>query len=160
MSNSVLKAMFPDMDVEGIEGEFVSDPDPWKPEEYDGELRYVNCGPQKIASLLETETDPVERAAILAARDWWGRNQPPSIGDAGEPYRGEQREDIRVSSIRDLVDGDRDAFIKPMGSLATGGIPRGAKGTDYVFSLFDFDMLGGVECGLPPIDEMEDNDFF
>lgn len=61
--------------------------------EYGGELRYVNLGPTKIRNLLETETDPKERAALEHAYKAWQGISPMQFDpdNMGWVDRGEAR---------------------------------------------------------------------
>ena len=75
----------------------------WTPETYDGHLKYVNCGVQKIRKMLETETDKEEIRLLNIAMEFCRKMQPGIQAEAGEPYRGEKKSVKRVNNLRELL---------------------------------------------------------
>lgn len=73
--NVLLAAVFPDVDVSAIEGEFHQDPAPELDAEYHGELRYVNVPPTVLARRIEEESNPDEMAAMQRVLDVHRRMQ-------------------------------------------------------------------------------------
>jgi len=117
----VLNSARPKGNVTEFEGEFFPpDDDPVEvDQEYNDEFRYVNLGPEAIARRLRTEADPEERKALMLAKAAWARN---TRIEAGEPYRGEKRPDVRAGSMSELASKVRPvahAFV--MGELRAPG---------------------------------------
>ena len=139
--NEVLQSLFPDRDVSEIEGTFVPDSqEPNQPDqEYRGEFRFVNLGPQKLRRLL-AETTVENREALGLALRAWNRMQPTGEIEAGEPYRGEKREAVVVKSIRELA-----AKVTPVSHVAAKSLSaKGIMSTDgelHWLGIFDFDEL-------------------
>jgi hypothetical protein len=146
--NEVLQSLFPDRDVSEIEGEFVPEnQEPNQPDqEYRGEFRFVNLGPQKLRRLLANASIE-DREAVALALQAWNRLQPSAIAEAGEPYRGEKREAIVATSMRDLV-----SRIAPVSHITAKNLSnRGIMpddGEPHWLGIFDFDELA---AGLPEV---------
>ena len=155
--------------------EGVYEPDPeqvkaWQEqeaEEYGGELRYVNLGPQEVIRRLEAEADPGERAALQAAEQYWQRaGGYASSGwtEAGSVFRGEPREAVFATSMSELAEAVSPvAHIGVMGALGAGGIPTMSEPTtpeNYVDrGTIDWDFLLG--CGAAPTpDPLTDDDWY
>ena len=79
-----------------------------KDQQYHGEFRYVNMGPQKVRAMLETETNQGEIEALELAERFWAIKSPRMSSD-GEPYRGEPKEAIQAESMAALA-----AAVKPV----------------------------------------------
>lgn len=75
----------------------------WKEPVYDGELKYVNLGVQKLKKLLLTETNEEEIRLMNVAIAYCYKLNPPSGFEMGEPYRGEKRIVKRVKSLKELL---------------------------------------------------------
>lgn len=119
-------------------GEF--DPDPeavkaWQEgpnQEDNGEFRYGNKSPTELRRMIETETDPIEKAqmekimSMFVSRGLASDPDNPKATTAGEPYRGEPKEVDRPKSISEM--GRR---VNPVEAVAfVGGgreIPSTAK---------------------------------
>ena len=71
------------------------------PPEYNEEFRYVNLGPAKVRELMATEQDPKELKALEITRQYWAMKSKGGI-EMGEPYRGEEREAVKVDKMADL----------------------------------------------------------
>lgn len=145
--NEVLQSLFPDRDVSEIEGEFVPDSnEPNQPDqEYHGEFRFVNLGPQKLRRLLAKASE--NREALGLALQAWNRMQPAGGTEAGEPYRGEKREAVVAKSIRELAEK-----VTPVSHVTAKNLSaRGIMSEDdepHWLGIFDFDELA---AGLPEI---------
>jgi len=136
-----LQSFFPNQDVSSIEGEFVPEnqelnqPD----QEYHGEFRFVNLGPQKLRQLLAAAPKE-DLAAIRLALQAWNRMQPASFAEAGEPYRGEKREAVVVKSMRELVGKNPPVEQVTVKNLSARSIMK-ADGEPQWLGIFDFDEL-------------------
>lgn len=113
-------------------GEFVPDPEEVKAwqegpdQEYNGEFRYGNKSPTELRRMIEAETDPVEKAQMVKimgmfiARGLASDPDDPKPTRAGEPYRGEPKEEDRPESILEL-----GKSVKPVEAAAIVGGGRG-----------------------------------
>jgi len=74
-------------------------------QEDDGEFRYGNKSPMELRRMIEVEVDPIEKAqmerilSMFVARGLAIDEDDPRPTRAGEPYRGEKREDVRPKSM-------------------------------------------------------------
>ena len=127
-----------DFDIEAYDGgQFDHEVEPYEnpdntPPEYNEEFRAVNLGPAKVRELLKTETDPEEIKALELAQQFWAMKSPGGV-EMGEPYRGEEREAIRVEKMSDLPKGKKVTHISVNNELE-GAEPTGG-------DVFDFDGL-------------------
>lgn len=174
-----VQILFPD--ARDIDGEYVPDPEQvaaWEDEvgarpQYGNELRYVNCGPTKIRNLLETETDPRERAALEQAyKAWQGiapmQHDPSSMGwvHRGEPRAANHTtlQDIHASYNPEPYDYDRGALsFKGNGPRSVPG-PNGEEDMG-LFEEIEMDLDRSAddlyfEAGgfVPPVSEQNDID--
>lgn len=112
-------------------------------QQYNGEFRYVNLGPARVRRLLESETDPDERKALMTAREFWSSKSPAREVSAGQPYRGEKREAVYAKSMAALASNVKPVehvFVGP--SLSIGGTAASAVvGAAPDGDIFDWDML-------------------
>jgi hypothetical protein len=137
--NEVLRSLFPDSDVDSIEGEFVEDAPPAdNPALYefnDEAFQYINCGPMKVKELLASEDPTLNREALLIAKRFW--DERTGSFEIGEPFRGEP---VKAQHIRQLseVVGQYTGDVHAVQGLSTRGDGAGS-GAD----LIDFDLLTG-----------------
>lgn len=152
-------------DMPDFEG--VYEPDPvqvaaWQEheaEQYNGELRLVNIGPQEVRDRLQRETDPAEKEALKAAEQYWqnaGGYAVEGFTEAGSVYRGEEREAVLASSMRELASAvEPTSSVAVMGTLASGGVSSESAPVDagdYVDrGIVDWDML----LSMGPLPETE-----
>jgi len=155
--NEVLQSLFPDRDVSEIEGEFAPDSqEPNQPDqEYRGEFRFVNLGPQKLRQML-AKAPANDREAVNLALQAWNRLQPASMGgtEAGEPYRGEKRVAMVAKSIRELVDKVAPIAFVTAKNLSARGIMSMDEEPHWL-GIFDFDELA---AGLSEISTQGNSD--
>jgi hypothetical protein len=143
--NGVLKSLFPDRDVSEIEGEFAPDThEPNQPDqEYRGEFRFVNLGPQKLRQIA-AHAPQVDQAAVQTALRAWAKMSPNMGIEAGEPYRGEPRQAIVAGSMRELVANLKPVKYVTVGSLSptgTGIMSPSGSSEPHWLGIFDFDVL-------------------
>ena len=150
--NVVLQSLFPGRDVSEIEGEFVPEnQEPNQPDqEYRGEFRFVNMGPQKLRQML-AKASTENREAINLALQAWGKLQPTAFAEAGEPYRGEKRVAVVATSMRDLVSRTAPVSQITAKKLSNRGI-MSDDGEPHWLGIFDFDAL---EVGLKELNALE-----
>jgi hypothetical protein len=126
--NGVLQSLFPDEDVSVIEGEFAQDEPPNEDGtlQLDESVQYLNEGPQGIRQMLADTDCPHQKRVLEKALHYWGEFEHREF-ETGEPYRGEPREAIQASSLRELVGtpvehimvGDLSAMtVLPEGEMA------------------------------------------
>lgn len=86
--NETLRGMFPDEDVERIEGTdaFREGGGDYEEQTWTDDFRYVNLGPVEVKRRLDDATDPEEVKALMIALEFWKRRRCPH--EAGEPVRG------------------------------------------------------------------------
>ena len=77
-------------------------------QQYHGEFRYVNMGPEKVRAMLESETCQSEIEALELAKRFWAIKSP-RMGEGGEPYRGEEPAKLPVQTMAELA-----AAVKPV----------------------------------------------
>jgi len=139
--NSVLKSLFPDRDVSEIEGEFAPDfHEPNQPDqEYRGEFRFVNAGPQKLREMI-AKISPADLQAAQLALKAWGKMSSPMFGtEMGEPYRGEPRQAIVAKSMSELAANVRPVeHVFARSLTAIGTMPDGEPNW---LGIFNFDEL-------------------
>ena len=120
---------------------------------YDGRWRYVNLGPVEVRRRLAQEVDKSEREALQVAFEFWGSNDGYSgATQAGEPYRGEEREAAVVGSLKDCSGSERAEFVGPIGSMAAGGMGVSSGSWDIV----DWDFL----MALTEVDGIPEGDWY
>ena len=140
--------------MDEFEGEFVPDADEQEIA-YHGEFRHVSKLPGTIDKMLMLEDDPVEREALLLAREYWDRRKQGSHR-AGEPCRGEHREITVAQSMGQMAEGKRASHVAVQGLLRGGGIPsqsNPSEPTEYIDGgIIDWDHL----LSMGPLQKTED----
>jgi hypothetical protein len=107
---------------------------------YDGEFKFVNLGPQKLAQMKEEDVSPRDRMAFQVARRYWGMQEKPQFV-AGSVDRGDDLPVRKVAQLSDLV-GKTAAVVKSMGSLSAGGTPSlSSEPRECAFDWVDFGEL-------------------
>ena len=149
-----------------LEGVYEPDPEEVKAwqereaEEYGGEFRFINLGPQEVQRRLKAEADPTEKAALRTAEEYWqkaGGYSTPGFTEAGSVFRGEEREARVAGSMSELASEVQPvSTVGVMGSLRPGGIPSKSepmKPGEYVDTgIIDWGHL----LGFGPLPETED----
>lgn len=135
--------------LDSFEGVYEPDPDQvaaWEnqeAEEYGGEFRFVNVPPTRLAHMVEMDNNPDDQKAMEVALTFW-RGQGGGA-EAGEPYRGEPREAIVATSMRELA-----AAVSPVshvflgGTLRAGGMPSMGEPVGHG----EYRDLGVIDWGL------------
>jgi len=134
-------------------------------EEYGGELRYVNLGPQEVLRRLGAESDPGEIAALRTAEEYWQKAGGYAVSgwtEAGSVFRGEPREAIHATSMQELAQAVTPVeHVTVVGELGAGGISKMSEPStpdNYVDrGTIDWDLLLG--CGQAP-EPVGDDDWF
>jgi hypothetical protein len=142
--NEVLRSLFPDDDVSSIEGEFVEDvPPPDDPRlfEFDDEaFQFINCGPEKVARLLESGDPKLNREALLIAKRFW--DERSGGFEVGEPFRGEPVKAQHIRKLSEVVGqySSDQPFVRGSLSKDRSSKPNAESGEA---GLIDFDILTG-----------------
>ena len=140
--DGMLRALYPNSP--DFEGEFVQDDPPneeglFEPDDY---FKYLNEGPQRIRQMLAETEDPKQKEDLRKALSRWGESEERRFV-VGEPYRGEPKEAIQVSSLRELVGKPVEHIM--VGDLSGRGVlPEGEVADPDSLNwlgIIDFDFL-------------------
>lgn len=115
--------------MDNFEGVYEPDPEQvreWQEreaEQYNGELCFVNLGPQEVKRRLEAGACEEDMEALEYAEAFWRKAGGYSGAmEAGSVFRGQDRVVRNAGSMAELVGSPASAVVV-MGSLAIGGVP-------------------------------------